>query len=55
MSSLLLLSDENLFKVFEDALVCNVDTDFIELIADEINRRQLSHLLPMASKLLIVL
>ncbi|MCK6206035.1 sporulation histidine kinase inhibitor Sda [Bacillus infantis] len=49
MSSLLLLSDENLFKVFEDALMCNVDTDFIELIADEINRRQLSHLLPMAS------
>jgi hypothetical protein len=49
MSSLLLLSDENLFKVFEDALICKVDTDFIELIADEINRRQLSHLLPAAS------
>ncbi|MGM0792321.1 sporulation histidine kinase inhibitor Sda [Bacillus infantis] len=48
MSSLLLLSDENLFKVFEDALLCDVDTDFIELIADEINRRQLSHLLPVA-------
>ncbi|MCA1033698.1 MULTISPECIES: sporulation histidine kinase inhibitor Sda [Bacillus] len=49
MSSLLLLSDENLFRVFEDALLCDVDTDFIQLIADEINRRQLSHHLPAAS------